>query len=353
MKMKKFTAIILSVLMIMTSLAPLSAFAESEVVRAFPNDSNPISLKEVNDAIYTPVFYLAHSDIDYSFSVVMPDGSVQPLGTEDEVSQTRTAGSKYINTGYAYVDFEECAEAQKNKETTVPVHVFVTVSEKNETTGRYEKLRDFDVIVEKILVPSYIKSITPIENAPEYIYEDSEAAHFDETVFLIEYWNDTSKTLKPVRTSVDDVPHYTLDGKALIYGVNHDNSKIYVSYMDSSCICDNVWLKEFPFSSVEFLDCTLSGDMPTNLTYRIHYKDGTSKHFIKDVTTYSGYIDYIDGYAVTFSTEGSQYTSTVQVTVGGKISDSETYELQQQSFLQRLIAKLVWFIKQIFAAGIF
>ena len=94
--------------------------------------------------------------------------------------------------------------------------------------------------------------------------------------------------------------------------------------------------------------CECIGDTMGSVTH----KRGDEK-YVKEVNAYSGYIDSIDGYPVEYFTEGSKYTSTVEISLGNSLKDSKTYEMEQQSFLQKLIAKIVWFFKQIFAAGIF
>ena len=135
--------------------------------------------------------------------------------------------------------------------------------------------------------------------------------------------------------------------------MNHKTSKIYISYFDASCYIDIAEIREFPFESIELINCELKGDMPVKLVYQINrIGQATPERYTKEVNAYSGCIDFVDGYPVSYSTEGSKYVSTVEISVGN-LKDSKTYEMQQQGFLQKLIAKIVMFFKAIFSAGIF
>ncbi len=353
--MKKFIAVLISILTVLLLFGSVTVFAENENVYVVSVDNTPISYKEVNDAKeYTPVFYLSNSIFSYEFDVILPDGSRKALKAEKDITEEDRKNVQYLSYGEAYIDFVELKEAKKNDKNIVPVHINLTLSKKNADTDTFHVLYKEDVIVEKTLVSNYIMSITPTKNLPDYAYEGSESALFDTTEFEIKYWNGSTKTLNPVKIATDEKAHYTLDGKELSYDVNHQNKRIYISYLDSSCFIEIQEIKEFPFESLKFVDCELQGDMPVKLTYSILRKGSTqAEKYTKTVNAYSGYIDFIDGYPVAYSTEGSKYTSTVEISVGNTLKASKTYELQQQSFFQKLIAKIVWFFKQIFAAGIF
>lgn len=353
--MKKFVAILLSILTVVSLLGGVTAFAENERAYLALADDTPISYKEVHDAkAYVSVFYLANSIFSYEFDVILPDGSVRPLKAEKDITAEDRKNVQYLSYGEPYIDFAELEEAKKNGESTVPVHVYLTLSEKDADSDTFSVLYKRDVTVEKPMVFTVIASITPTENLPAYAYEGSESAVLDATVFEVKYWDGTPKTLTPVKTATDEKAHYTLDGKELSYDVNHDSKRIFISYLDSSCFIEIPEIKEFPFESIELIECELQGDMPVKLTYKIFRKGSIqAEKYVKEVNAYSGYIDSIDGYPVEYFTEGSKYTSTVEISLGNSLKDSKTYEMEQQSFLQKLIAKIVWFFKQIFAAGIF
>ena len=200
----------------------------------------------------------------------------------------------------------------------------------------------------------YIKSITPVKNIPTYIYEGSESAFLDETEFKIVYVDGTSKTVSLVKAYSDEKAHYTIDGEELIYDTNHQTQRIYIAYFDASNYIEVAEVREYPFESLKLVECELDGDMPVKITYEILRKGETqAQRYVKEVNGYSGYMDYIDGYPVAYSTEGSDYVSTVEVRVGDTLKASKTYEMQQQSFFQKLIAKIILFFKTIFAMGIF
>ena len=358
--MKKSIAIILAILTIFSLVSCATAFAADTGIKVECADSYPIIIKEVEETQYTSVFYLSSSAIDYKFEVTLPDGSKHLVQTDktDDNSKTATVAteSRYeISDFDAYVEFEDVKNAWENKknplEVTVSVYVSFNVSEK---VNGSDTVKGYKMRVYKYLAPSCLTSFTVVKNAPDYIYKESESAALDTTEFEITYWNGISKILTPEIKAVDEKIHYTLDGAELIYDVNHKTSRIYIAYLDSSCYIDIAEIREFPFESIELIECELKDDMPIKLVYQINRVGQASpERYTKEVNAYSGYIDFIDGFPVTYSTEGSKYVSTVEVSVGGILKDSETYEMQQQSFLQKLIAKIVWFFKQIFATGIF
>ena len=349
--MKKIFSIFLALLMLVSSFGCFAVFGESGVtVRCA--DNYPVIESEVEGAIYTSVFFLSSSVFDYSFVVTLPDGREVPLqseGTEDESK----ALTKYRCYGYAYIDFDEYKKVKKENSVAVPVHISVSLSEINDYGTGYNKATEYNTVIYKPLVGNYIKSITTIENINAYVYDNSETAFLDDTVFRVEYWDGSEKEFTPVITGYDNRYHYTLDGNNLAYDVNRDMNKVYVSYFDATCSYDLEEIRAFPFSSIRFVGCRLDGDMPTEVIYEVTYKDNNRVvKYAKQVTGYSGYLDMLEGFPVTYSTEGSKYTSTVEVQLG-TLKDSKSYELQQQGLLQRIIGKIVWFFKQIFAAGIF
>lgn len=350
--MKKITAVLLSILMIMSAFGCFAAFGEEIIPTVISTDGNPIIESEIEGANYTPVFYLNDSVLSYSFLIVLPDGSAIPLETEGNTDEDRV-DEKYRCYGYAYVDFKQFKEAKEKDEGSVPVHVAFTLYEKNKNNYGYTKVKDYYLSVRKALVSNYIKSITPIDNINDYAYENSETAFLQNTVFEVEYYNGVRKTLVPEIVSFDERYHYTLDGNPLAYDVNHDMNRVFVSYFDASCSYELKEIRTFPFSAIRFIGCKLQGDMPTEIIYEVQWRENdVVVKYTKPVSGYSGYVDMLEGYPVTFSTEGSKYTSTVEVSLG-ELSNGKTYELQQQSLLQRIIGKLVWFFKQIFATGIF
>jgi len=357
--MKKITAVLLSILMIFSvSVSGLCVLAADGSVRVIATDTKPISLEEVEATKYSPWFNLEASEIDYGFSVIMPDGSVQTLVAEDEVSAegiydktTGTVVSKYLSYGYAFVEFEDAEEAKASGSFTVPVHVCVTVNEYNAEKSMFEKLGEYEFVLNKRLVESYIRSITPVSGLPTYIYEKSDAVDFSNTEFEIEYWDLSKKTVKAEAIlPVYEKAEYSLNDVPFRYAVNRDTKKIYVSYIDGTCMIDYKTEKEFPFSEIELLGCTIDGDMPTSIRYCIKWKNGRSQDYSVTVNSYSGYIGYVEGYSVSFSTEGSKFTSTVTVKLGEELSDSKSYEAEQQGFFAKLIAKLALFLKQIFSS---
>lgn len=351
--MKKFIAVILASLTIFSLFGGITVFGANDV-SVICTDDLPISAKEVGDSRIDSVFRLDGSMFDYSFDVVLPDNSRKPLKAAKDITAEDRKDVLYLSYGEAYIDFEEFDKALNDKSATVPVHIDITLSKRDAASGDFIVQDFYKFTVHKQLVQSFISSITPKENVPDYIFAGSESAIIDETLFEIVYWNGTRKEMKPVRVSCEEKPEYTLDGEPLSYDVNHRTAKVYISYIDSSCTYGAKEIREIPFASIEILDCVLQGDMPVKLVYQIKHKgSAVSDKYTKTVNAYSGYIDFIDGYPVTYSTEGSKYVSTVEISVGNILKTSKTYELEQQSLLQRIIAKIVWFFKQIFAAGIF
>lgn len=357
--MKKSIAVILAVLTIFSLMSCATAFAADGGIVITCVDNYPITIKEVEEAKYTPVFYLATSAFDYKFEITLPDGSKQLLKYDEDSADDTTAAaaeSRYEIRGFdAYVKFEDVESAWANRGDTinvfVPVHISFKLSEK--VNGVHD-FKSYNMVVYKYLAPSYVTSFTLVKNAPQYIYEESESVNLSTSEFQITYWNGTSKTLTPEIRATEEKIYYTLGDAELVYDVNHKTSKVYIAYLDSSCYVDIGEIREFPFESIELIECELKGDMPVKLVYQINrIGQPAPERYTKEVNAYSGYIDFIDGYPVSYSTEGSKYVSTVEVSVGNILKASKTYEMVQQGFLQKLIAKIVMFFKAIFSAGIF
>ena len=358
--MKKSISVVLALLVVFSLFGCVTAFAvyEPEIIC---EDTYPITIKEVEAAEYTPVFYLGTSVFDYKFRIKLPDGTYQFLNDDkknDKNTDTAPSDTMYTNHGYAYIEFDDVKKAWDERvndlSAFVPVHVVYTVSEKVSGTDTYKVIDDYSMVVYKYLAPSYVTSFTLVKNAPQYIYEESESVNLSTSEFQITYWNGTPETLTPEIRATEEKIYYTLGDAELVYDVNHKTSKVYIAYLDSSCYVDIGEIREFPFESIELIECELKGDMPVKLVYQINrIGQPAPERYTKEVNAYSGYIDFIDGYPVSYSTEGSKYVSTVEVSVGNILKASKTYEMEQQGFLQKLIAKIVMFFKAIFSAGIF
>lgn len=351
--MKKIIAIILSILTVISLFGGVTVSASDFDVEVA--DDYPISYKEAHDAAaYFPVFYLESSVFDYKFEVILPDGSRQLLKSEEEITDEDRKNVEYISYGEAYINFSELEDAKADKLSTVPVHIDLTISERTGYGDTFSVLYKEKVTVRKPLADSYIESITPKTNLPAYLYDGAESVDFDSTYFEIVYWDGNNKTILPERVSTEDKAYYTLDGIALDYDANHQQKRIYISYLDSSRFVEVEELRAFPFESIKIVECELNEDMPVKITYDILRKGSLqAERYVKTVNAYSGYLDIIDGYPVAYSTEGSKYTSTVVITLADTLEYSRTYEMQQQSLLQKLIAKIMMFFKMIFSAGIF
>ncbi len=342
-KMKKITAILLAMLMLFSVTASgLSVFAAVDV-SVECTDTNPISITDVKNTKFTSAYFLHESEIDYEIMVTMPDGTKQELNPDVNAAGT----GRYKNYGYAYVDFEECEIAVLNGSTTVPVHIYVEVNE----TVSGEKHGSYDFVIYKKLVNTYIKSITPVDGIPNFIYELSEAVNFNIAKFEVEYWNGRKATYSAVKTDeIDDKPAYTLNGAPLRYAINRYDSKIFVSYIDGSCTLGVSDVKEFPFLSIKITDCKLKGDMPEIIEYTIKWRNGRTESYTANVNSYSGNMNYMEGYNISFLTEGSRFVSTVTVSVGD-LKDSRSFEIEQQSFFARIIAKILFFLNKMFNAA--
>lgn len=341
--MKKITAVLLTMLMLFSVMASgLSVFAVAEVSVECA-DTNPISITDVENTKFKAVYLLHESEIYYAFTVTMPDGTKQVLNPYT----ASTDAGRYSNYGYAYVDFEECEIAALNSSTTIPVHVYVEITD-NYTgvkSGKYE------FVVYKRLVSNYIKSITPVDGIPDFVYEKSEAVNFSIARFEVEFWNGAKQTYRAEKTDeIGEKPEYILNGAPLRYAINRYDSKIFVSYIDGNCTLGISNVKEFPFLSVKITDCKLKGDMPEMIKYTVKWKNGRTEDYTANVNTYSGNMNYIEGYNISFSTEGSRFVSTVKISVGD-LEDSRSFEIEQQSFLARIIAKIAFFLNKMFNAA--
>ena len=340
--MKKITAILLAMLMLFSVTASgLSVFAAVDVAVEFA-DNNPISSTDVANTEFTSAYFLHESEIPYSVIVTMPDGTKQPLNTDS----TLIGAGTYQNYGYAYVDFEECEIATLNGSETIPIHVHVEIKE-NATGAKHSA---YDFVIYKKLVEKYIKSITPVEGIPPFIYEQSEAVNLNIAKFEVVYWDGTPATYTAVKTDeIGDKPAYTLNGIPLRYALNRYDSEVFVYYIDGSRSFKVSSVKEFPFLAIKITDCKLNGDMPETIKYTIKWNDGRTESYTANVNSYSGNINYLEGYNVSFETEGSRFMSMITLRVGD-IEDTESYEIEQAGFFARLIAKLTVFLKKVYSA---
>lgn len=351
--MKRFIAVLLSILTVVSLFTGVTAYGADSDVSVICADSNPVSYKEVSDSVFAEHFNLDNSMFDYEFYVILPDGNMKTLKAENDITDEDRKNTQYLCYGEAYVIVDECEEALRLEKDAVPVHIDLTVCEK-ENSGSLAEVGEYKLTVEKRLVSSYVQSITPVENIHDYVYAESDNIFLEDTKFRIVYWNGAEETVTAVKTSQDEVSHYTINGNKIVYDRNEKLGRIYISYLDSGCHFEINEIRPFPFDKLEIIDCELKGDMPVKLIYEITTENGTkTERYTKTVNGYSGYLDFICGYPVAYSTEGSKYVSTVEISVGGILKAERTYELQQQSFFQKLIAKIVLFFKAIFAAGIF
>lgn len=341
--MKKITAILLAMLMLFSVTASgLSVFAAIDVAVDCA-DNNPISSTDVSNTKFTSAYFLHEAEIPYNIIVTMPDGTKQPLNTDS----TLIGAGRYQNYGYAYVDFEECEIATLNGSSTIPVHIHVEVKEN--ATG--EKYGAYDFVIYKKLVANYINSITPVEGIPPFIYEHSESVNLNIAKFKVVYWDGTSATFTAVKTDeIGEKPAYTLNGAPLRYAINRYDGKVFISYIDGECSFGVSTVKEFPFLSIKITDCKFNGDMPETIKYTIKWNDGRTESYTANVNSYSGNINYLEGYNVSFETSGSRFVSTVKLTLGD-LEDSRSFEIEQQSLFARIIAKIAFFFNKVFFAA--
>ena len=170
--------------------------------------------------------------------------------------------------------------------------------------------------------------------------------------FMSDEWNMPelvlNETLQRAVLTINIQNLSNTDAKLEIRGIGYD-SEVLVYYIDGSRSFKVSSVKEFPFLAIKITDCKLNGDMPETIKYTIKWNDGRTESYTANVNSYSGNINYLEGYNVSFETEGSRFMSMITLRVGD-IEDTESYEIEQAGFFARLIAKLTVFLKKVYSA---
>lgn len=360
--MKKVAVFVLLFVLFVTALTiGCSGVSDSEICVAeiVCKDNYPLSYKEIKDAVkYNNVFILDLSF--YEMEVVLSDSSRHLIKESEVIDEAETTVTVTENTadnrcfvdGWAYVDFDECEQALAEGKTTVPVHVWVSISVYNKDKGGFIGTHKEKVTFEKEIVPQFVQ-IELISGKPEYVYKDSRRVDLKESVFEIKYWNGEVKTLKPV--SRDDYfgykYYYTLDGYNLNYGIDFENQEIDLYFLDAEWSVAITGIRESLFSSAEIKDCVFEGNVLKEISYSITYKDGQTVDYVKEVTDGCEYasccIDGIDGYEVLVGSDSSVATARVRLLVGTELREEEIFDIEPEGFYKTFFGRIIFMFYRI------
>lgn len=282
--MKKLTAIILTVIMLMTIL-PLNSFAlfsklptvksisfktedpiyYSELKKAFDAVLN-YAEEEQRDPEDEELFYdICHHLNDYVVTLKFTDGTSLTL-TEDYYEC-----DDYEITIWAEVNLLEATEAYEHGATTVPVYVYANI---------YNNYKDYyseKVTIDFAVAERYFKSIEYISGLPEEISENDNFLDLNGYKFKVTYVDGTEKT---VVLEEDENYDFNIDNHYVSYDIDSDNKKVIFSCFDVECSVD-INIIDYPFSNILITDTVhnFTTGILESIEYEIYMDDGSVKTF--------------------------------------------------------------------------
>lgn len=291
--MKKITAIILTVIMLMTVL-PLNSFAFfgsklPEVKNIVFESNDPIYcslLKEdleyledyakeneetLEDADY--IFDICYQLYDYNITVEFTDGKKLEL-TEDYYET-----DDYQITVYAETDIREAISAFEKGEKTVPLKVYAEINNYFKETVSKEFSAQINI------QECYFKEIKYISGLPESISENKYWLDLAGCKFEVTYFDGTKKT---VEIPLDEESYfYEIDEQTLSCRIDAENSRIVFNCFDAEFFAD-IDIISYPFSDIVITDFSHSKEtgLLENLSYEIIMKDDSTKAFTVDSIEY-------------------------------------------------------------------
>lgn len=355
--MKKIIAVVLSLILLM-SVLPVYGFGASDTdvvpVSVACKDNYPISLKEIENR--SSKYFLFMSDVKYEFEVTLSDGRtftvinvLAPESFEDaEDYIVSIDGKNLYMTSSAYIDCQECLEIVSQGGTKVPVYILIYAVEYNLNDGSFKIHKEYTLTAEKEIVPQLVE-IEPVSGMPEYVYDGANYANFENAVFKLTYWDGTVK-YETAEYKEDEESDFYLDGMYTYNYIDFEGKNITVGFLDDECTVEFSEIRECPFSAVEITDCIYGEDSLLKISYRITYKDGSTKDFSKELymqpLEYRGTFDNVDGYTVYIGAETLISDGFAAINVYN-LSDDYDFDIEYEGFYGTLLGKIVLFFRMI------
>lgn len=375
--MKKLISIILVVLTIFSLTATVSLAAKDEqlyVESVEFIDSYPISKMEIDpyDLAFEDTsesnfyaLYLA-SSLPYKLQVTLSDGRKLQCNTAKDLILNVDENSSLIVL--PYVTAADLVEAQRNNsnEITVTVGCMVSdVTDLNDLTAIISTL-DFNSVnqfeTKKAFCEQYVKSIKPISELSNTVYESAEYYEIGGKKFRIEYFDGTKKTYTVVENAVSadySVPQFTLGGVEITANVFFGETEIF--YIDNSYTFE-VKEKAYPFKAINVKDYTFDEELGlTSITYEIVAKktyertvdltpyltEGELVPYFESIDAFRGFYVYI--YNDTPEDDDSVFQIVLSIGETETLLEIENPNPTPKSLIARVIMFFVNLIKNIFA----
>lgn len=402
--LKKFTAVVLTVLMLFSALSVTSFAAGLEFLKA-PTVTNvtlseksykSVSLKEMK-AYYKDIeetikkieeqygykledlikeypsvgnmlssfynFDLGNSGFYYEYDVTLSNGKTYTVPAEDGMVEINAFVEVYVEAGVSKDEYLKAKDkGAKSIKLDYSAQVYSNVLQDFTKEGDYKAQEKIKV------VSSVVKSISPVSGFPTKIYEYADFIDLDGAKFKIKYSDGTEKTAKVVQKIEQENGVYTGD---VTYELDGNPLYVIEDYYDDDSIGLKVYFldaeygkklaeAECPFKSVKIKDCVFDYEKGLqSITYTITRNDGKSKTYTKEITgemslSYMGEIDVIDGYFVYVSPIGDidyeveeekeeELKLRIYVSVGDVTSDPAEFDIPYSdsiSFVIKVVEKI-------------
>ncbi len=365
---KKFTAILLVVIMLMSvvsmqSFAAFEGLKKSLVEKIELSEGNPaVSLKEL-DNYYAMVFSmfedselnldyikenlpgyynmifnfdLAYSGFDYNFDVTLKSGDVYTVSAKDYSIEYNNIYDIEVEGRIGYETYL-AAKEKGAKEIEVEIYGYVY----NKLISEYSDV-EYTSSGVLPLTEMVVKSITPVSGIPEKVYYDADYVDIEGAEFLIEYADGKTNTAKVSQEIIygDEsnysLVRYYLDGNELdaYFNFEYDEeteaeSYFYCfSYLDALYISPEVPVEESLFKGIEITECKFDAETAilSSVSYELRYQDDSTVSFTKEFTeqeaallALGAEINAIDGYFV------SVYVSLGNYDISNDTINADTY----------------------------
>ncbi len=308
--MKKIISLILAVIMLFSAV-PMQSFAlGAELEKVEYTDSYPISNKYVQRLAESPLTYPDWIEYDlmyesmYYFDLYFSNGVILNHGGYYEFDLWRCGIESF--DAELFVDAQECQKAIDEGRSTVKATIRATLFK----LGGGMEVHDFEI--EKEIVDEIVRSVKPVDPAPENHNVFNPVESFVGKDFEIEYFD-----RKETHTLVydEDTFDHRLNGEHIEIwydereNVNEETGEVICSkgfdidYLD----CEAFIYEEAipcPFESVDIIDYEINRKAQLEyVKYAINYKDGRTVEktntFKEPISiTEEKVIDSIDGYDI-------------------------------------------------------
>ena len=298
--MKKITAVVLTVIMLMS----LCGMQSSAFTIKLPTvtgvkfvEASPVSMKDFENSEKLVEEYLDYIEdelgIDISDSEMFGDllGKLYDFYVEDGIVELTLSDGSVVEVNLeegcyeidrytdinvtAYVKYDDYIALKESKAETVDVTFECSVYSYISSISK-----DSTFTLEADIVDCFVKEFKPVSTINYKLYEDSDIIDLEGKKFSVTYADGTKKTLT---AKFDPEEGEYLLGDEHIYTLFSDN-KVWFGYMDEIYEHSVTFEKENPYESIEITDYAFSEEEGlTSVTYSIIDNKGNSKSFTSAV----------------------------------------------------------------------